>query len=253
MNKKRINTFIYENVKVYWRRQLLAIIFVGALVVLHIVFPYLTKVLLDEIIPAKDISTLLNFILIMFSVWLGSLIVGYVGEIIYGNTSLKVKSDIRRRMMKKMYKLPITFFYKNKPGEIVAQLISDLELVGSVIAEMLPIMVLGITQLVFTFLIMFLFSWKLALVPTVVFLFSFLFIAILNGFVEKRSRNEREAFGKLSGVVTNILENMKIIKIIYPINWLNNYFNRFQIEHIKQNKKLIRTLKLLGSLQNATG
>jgi ABC-type multidrug transport system fused ATPase/permease subunit len=98
---------------------------------------------------------------------------------------------------------------------------------------------------------MFAFNWKLTLLPLGFIVFSFLVIMLFNIMVEKRSKVEREKFGELAGVTSNIIDNMKLIRIAMPFAWVMNFFDRFQGDHVYAGKSFIKAIKIAGTLKTS--
>ncbi|WP_292599154.1 ABC transporter ATP-binding protein [Mesotoga sp. UBA6090] len=249
--KKTVRRFVFKLFKVYWKRELLAAVLVGVMVALAVVFPLLIRLLIDVVIPSGNMDLLVKYVLLVVGLWFGSLIFTYFGEVVFETTALMAKSDLRKQLLEKMFVLPFDFFHKNKTGELVSRLISDLELVGTVIAQVFPILLLGVVQISAILAIMFAFNWKLTLLPLGFIVFSFLVIMLFNIMVEKRSKVEREKFGELAGVTSNIIDNMKLIRIAMPFAWVMNFFDRFQGDHVYAGKRFIKAIKIAGTLKTS--
>jgi ABC-type multidrug transport system fused ATPase/permease subunit len=249
--KKIVRRFVFKLFKVYWKRELLAAVLVGVMIALAVVFPLLIRLLIDVVIPSGNMDLLVKYVLLVVGLWFGSLIFTYFGEVVFETTALMAKSDLRKQLLEKMFVLPFDFFHKNKTGELVSRLISDLELVGTVIAQVFPILLLGVVQISAILAIMFAFNWKLTLLPLGFIVFSFLVIMLFNIMVEKRSKVEREKFGELAGVTSNIIDNMKLIRIAMPFAWVMNFFDRFQGDHVYAGKRFIKAIKIAGTLKTS--
>lgn len=249
--KKIVRRFVFKLFKVYWKRELLAAVLVGVMIALAVVFPLLIRLLIDVVIPSDNMDLLVKYVLLVVGLWFGSLIFTYFGEVVFETTALMAKSDLRKQLLEKMFVLPFDYFHKNKTGELVSRLISDLELVGTVIAQVFPILLLGVVQISAILAIMFAFNWKLTLLPLGFIVFSFLVIMFFNIMVEKRSKVEREKFGELAGVTSNIIDNMKLIRIAMPFAWVMNFFDRFQGDHVYAGKRFIKAIKIAGTLKTS--
>lgn len=249
--KKLVRKFVFKMFKVYWKRELLAAVLVGVMITLAVVFPLLIRLLIDVVIPSGELSLLVQYVFLVAGLWLGSLVFNYIGEVVFETTALMAKSDLRRQLLRKMFGLPFEFFHKNKTGELVSRLISDLELVGTVIAQVFPILLLGVVQIAAIISIMLIFNWKLTLLPIGFIVFSFIVIMLFNLMVEKRSKAEREKFGELAGVTSNIIDNMKLIRIVRPFGWVIDFYDTFQDKYIHAGKRFIRAIKITGTLKNS--
>ena len=248
--KKSVKRFLRVLFKRYWRRQVVTSILVIIESGGGILIPLLFKQIIDKAIPSGDYRILLNYILGLMGLLLLATIFSYLGEVWFEFTAIKVKRDLQREIINKFMKVPFNYFMVNKVGEQVSKLISDIEQVGILASQFFPIMLLALTQIFGILAIMFFLNWKLALLPLTLMIISWFGIMILNTKAEKLSQKERKKFGILSDVILNILENIKALKIIYPLNWINKHFERFQDDYIQTKKAFTRVIKLVAVLGN---
>lgn len=99
--------------------------FAFLLSVFDLFFPAITGRLVDEYLPNQNIR--------MVVVWLGVLLVLYIGKAIanyivtyYGHIlGVKIQSDIRREVFDKLQTLPFAYYDGNKTGVIMSRIIND--------------------------------------------------------------------------------------------------------------------------------
>ncbi len=247
---KSVKRFLRTLFRRYWKRQIVTSILIiiesGGGVLIPIVF----KQIIDKAIPSGDYRILLNYILGLMGLVILATIFSYLGEVWFEFTAIKVKKDLQREIINKFLKVPFEYFMINKVGEQVSKLISDIEQVGILASQFFPIILLALTQIFGILAVMFFLNWKLALLPITLMVISWFGIMIVNAKAEKLSQKERKKFGILSDVILNILENIKFLKIIYPLNWINKHFENFQNDYIQTKKTFTRVIKLAAVLGN---
>lgn len=247
---KSVKRFLRTLFRGYWKRQVVTSILVIIESGGGILIPLVFKQIIDKAIPSGDYKILLNYILGLMGLLLLATIFSYLGEVWFEFTAIKVKKDLQREIINKFMRVPFKYFMTNKVGEQVSKLISDIEQVGILASQFFPIMFLALTQIFGILAIMFFLNWKLALLPIILMVISWFGIMIVNVKAEKLSQKERKKFGVLSDVILNILENIKILKIIHPLNWINKHFEKFQEDYIQTKKTFTRVIKLAAVLGN---
>ncbi|MBP7237420.1 MAG: ABC transporter ATP-binding protein, partial [Petrotogaceae bacterium] len=216
----------------------------------NIILPLLFQQIVDKSLPSGDMSSLMHYIMILVVVMVVALSTGYLGEILFEFTGLKVKKELNRRVIKKFLDVPYSFFIRNSSGELATHLISDIDNVTMMVSQILPITLLSLMQIAGILFIIFFMNWKLAFIPVILFFVFYMLVAVINKQAQKKSLTERTLFGKMGAVIINILENIKFIKVGKPYGWLNSYFESHQENYIKSKKKLVFVLKLVGTLGN---
>ena len=248
--KESVKRFVRMLFKRYWKRQIVTSILVVIEAGGSILIPLVFKQIIDKAIPSGDYRILLNYILGLMGLLLIATFFSYLGEVWFEFTAIYVKRDLQREIINKFIRSRFKYFMKNKAGEQVSKLISDIELVGTLASQFFPIMFLSLTQIFGILTVMFFLNWKLTFLPITLMVAFWFVIMFLNARSEKLSHEERRKFGTLSDVILNILENIKMLKIIYPLSWINRHFEKFQEDYIQTKKSFTKTIKLVAVLGN---
>jgi len=248
--KRVLNQFVRGLIGQYKYSQILTFFLISLQAAGNIVLPLLFQQIVDKSLPSGDMSSLMHYIMILVVVMVVALSTGYLGEILFEFTGLKVKKELNRRVIKKFLDVPYSFFIRNSSGELATHLISDIDNVTMMVSQILPITLLSLMQIAGILFIIFFMNWKLAFIPVILFFVFYMLVAVINKQAQKKSLTERTLFGKMGAVIINILENIKFIKVGKPYGWLNSYFESHQENYIKSKKKLVLVLKLVGTLGN---
>lgn len=248
--KRVLNQFVRGLIGQYKYSQILTFFLISLQAAGNIVLPLLFQQIVDKSLPSGDMSSLMHYIMILVVVMVVALSTGYLGEILFEFTGLKVKKELNRRVIKKFLDVPYSFFIRNSSGELATHLISDIDNVTMMVSQILPITLLSLMQIAGIIFVIFFMNWKLALIPVILFFVFYMLVAVINKQAQKKSLTERTLFGKMGAVIINILENIKFIKVGKPYGWLNSYFESHQENYIKSKKKLVFVLKLVGTLGN---
>lgn len=131
-------------------KRILFLLVLGSLVraLLELFFPYVVKLMLEEQLPLKDLSLLLKWSAGLLAMYLGNFAMQF-GIIYYGQVmSSAMERDMRRDLFKHLQKLSFTFYDKNKSGQLLSRLTSDLgETAGLAGNAPNDIIVCGLTML----------------------------------------------------------------------------------------------------------
>ena len=154
----------------FWKIEALALILSGLSMALGLVSPYLTKLIIDNAYPNKDLR--------LFIILAGSIaIVFIVGSLFKGLSSyfaryvrLRVSLGINKNVFKKIQNMGYGFFQNSSTGENLYKINYDIEQVTQLIADVLPQIVILIPKSIFILAIIFyvnpkMFVFALALTP----------------------------------------------------------------------------------------
>ena len=114
----------------YYRpyRHILILLVLGSLLraVLELFFPYVVKLMLEEQLPLKDLELLLKWSFGLLAMYLGNFAMQY-GIIYFAQVmSSAMERDMRRDLFRHLQKLSFGFYDKNKSGQLLSRLTSDL-------------------------------------------------------------------------------------------------------------------------------
>ncbi|MEL6988584.1 MAG: ABC transporter transmembrane domain-containing protein, partial [Bacteroidota bacterium] len=151
-----------------------------------------------------------GFILLILTIVQG--IVSYFRVRLFVYVSENSLADIRKAVYKKMISLPITFFEKNRVGELLSRMTSDVtqlqQLISITIAEFLRqilILIVGITYIIISFP-------KLALVMLTTFPVIMIGAIFFGRFIKKLSKARQKELAKTNVVVEETLQNISVVK-----------------------------------------
>lgn len=119
---------------------------------------------------------------------------------------------LRRQISNKLNKLPLRFFDRNKPGEILSRVTSDLDKVSETLQTGLLKLVVAIGTIIGSLSFMFYYSWILALI----FLAFMAIAVIITKIVAKKNlkcaSERQEAIARLTGIAEEYYTGRDIIK-----------------------------------------
>ena len=117
--------------------------FQGSIVLLCLLFvtvsslapPYIMKIIIDDVLLSKNLDWLLIAIAVLLSIILTSLILSFVSDYLYARISNCIVRDIRVELFKHLIHLPLGFHNRQKTGDLIFRLNSDVGVIQSVLTS----------------------------------------------------------------------------------------------------------------------
>lgn len=215
---------------------------------------YLVKPVLDEIFVKKDVAmlALLPFALVLL--YCGKAIGSYVQTFFMGYIGEDIVKIIRNQMLSKMLELDLYFFNKNRNGELLARITNDIGLVRNAVSTIVTDFIReGVTAIALIGVVLYQ-SPKLALVGLVLVPLAILPLSIIVKKLKKISRKAQEKNADITSRLSEIFNNVEVIKTSNGEELENARFQAENQEFFKINMKnfLINhldtpTMEILGA------
>jgi ATP-binding cassette subfamily B protein len=132
--------------------------------VLQLAPPYLTKIVIDDYIPAKDLSGLGGVAALFLLTLLGSFVLEYVQTWTMQMTGQRIMFDLRMQVYSQLQRLDLRFYDRNPVGRLMTRVTTDVD----VLNDLFTTGVVSIFGDVFTLIgimgVLIWMDWRLALV-----------------------------------------------------------------------------------------
>ena len=93
---------------------------------LSIVFPTITRKLVGETIPNKDIRMIIIFFAVLLIIWILKAILSYI-RVKWGHIlGVRMEADMRAMIFRHLQKLSFTYYDNTKTGHIMSRITNDL-------------------------------------------------------------------------------------------------------------------------------
>jgi ATP-binding cassette subfamily B protein len=203
-----------------------AAIFVSMLVegVFESAVRYSFKYLIDEAIVPKNYGLLL-FILSLLGV--GAIIfacISFLGDFLWARFGTVVINDMRRNLFNHVQTLSMEFFGRRTSGDILSCFLADAGTVEISLVTIVPNAVVGISNIVFSTVLLFSLDWRLATVSCIGVTGCF----ILPRFFFTKATNEsyrmQQKEGRISSFIQEDLISQPIVKMFGLEQRMSNHF-----------------------------
>jgi ABC-type bacteriocin/lantibiotic exporter with double-glycine peptidase domain len=220
---------------------------------IHIPTPLLTKYLIDSIVPAKDLTNLNYFALLLIGLVIAGKLVTYYQSRLVINYRNQVEEDIRYLLFQKIMKARIGFLEKQKTGYTESRISSDVNSVGSLFIETIVNLIINFLTFAVGIALCFYLNAQLAVISVIslpVFIISY------HTFSKKMNRLttiKQEKWAQLSGNTVEYITQSKIIKMFNKTKAIGSLYLSSLKDAIQSNKKLQLFNVVTGIVVGATG
>lgn len=214
---------------------------------LDLIFPKIIQIVIDEIIPKKDLITFYRISIGLIFMYLLRFVVSYC-QLYYGNIlGIKIETRMRKELFTHIQKLSFSYFDNNKTGIIMSKLVNDLSGISE-LANHGPIdLFIAIIRLVGAFILMINLNVKLTLV-----IFSVLPFMIYFSITQKWKM--KLAFGKTRKKIADInsraeesIGGIRIVKLFNNADYEIKKFEEKNQEFQEAKKETYKTTAIFFS------
>ena len=148
---------------------------------------------------------------------------------------------LREMMFEKLLKLPASFFDKTSSGDLMSRISHNVELLSSVAARSLIILIRDTLTIVGLLLWMFYLSWELTLFFIIAAPFIVILVSTLNKKFRRLTHDAQNSVGSIIHVVQEIINGSKIVKIFNGYKRESKRFNKTNFKNYESHMKLALT------------
>lgn len=235
---------------IIWPRRNL--VFIGLILIVlrslsGLVLPWQSKVLLDDVVPNKDMSQLYTLIAIVISAITVQALTSFLLTRILSVQAQYLISELRSQVQKKVLSLPIRFFDNTKSGALVSRIMTDVEGVRNLIGTGLVQLVGGsFTAIVSLVILIKLNAWMTLFVFVPLSIFGFIALKAFK-YIRPIFRTRGKINAEVTGRLTETLAGVRVIKAFNAEEQENVVFEK-GVERLYQNvKKSLTATALMTS------
>ncbi len=230
---------------IIWPRRNL--VFIGLFLIVirslaGLILPWQSKVLLDDVVPNKDLHQLYNLIGLVLGAILVQSVTSFLLTRILSVQAQYMISQLRAQVQKKVLSLPISFFDNTKSGALVSRIMSDVEGVRNLIGTGLVQMVGGTVTAAISLVLLIRISPSMTLFVLVpVTVFGYVALKAF-GYIRPVFRTRGKINAEVTGRLTESLAGVRVIKA----------FNAEDQEHVTFEKGVERLYENVKKSLTAT-
>ena len=220
-----------------------------------VVLPWIIKDLVDQVLSEKDaekltyiaLSVVVIFLFRGFFFYGQSYLISYVGQ--------RVVIDIRREVFKKIQRLSMAFYDKNKTGTIMSYVTNDVSALQSGLVDNIVEMITETVILIASIVAMIYLDWKLFLFSLCTFPVVIMFIDFFGKKIRASGSSIQGATADLTSILQEVVSSSRVIKSFvreaYEINRFeaqNMHNFRAQMKYVKLSATLTPTIEFVAAI-----
>lgn len=178
-------------------------------------FPYLTGSLIDTAQGKSTLPWLSNLThvgLALMAVLLVQSIFSFARVYFFAVVNENAMADLRRELYQKFMSLPMSFYDKNRSGDLFSRLTADVSVLQETFSTTLAELIRQVATLIFGVAILFATNPKLTLFMILTFPILIVFAIIFGKFIRNLSKNTQDALAKANIVVEETLQSIGTVK-----------------------------------------
>ncbi|MEC8958084.1 MAG: ABC transporter ATP-binding protein, partial [Nitrospinota bacterium] len=156
-------------IKPYTGLVVLAIGLLLTVSILNLAGPYLTKIVIDDHITARDMSGLDMIAVIYLTVLVCSFLFQFCQTYVMQYIGQKVMFDLRSKVFAHLHKMSFSYFDKNPIGKMITRVVNDVEVLNEMLTSGLIMVFSDLFTLFGIFFVMLYLDWKLTFMVCIVF------------------------------------------------------------------------------------
>lgn len=176
--------------------------------------PWLTKMLIDDGLIAKDYGTLVQVAVTMILVGILGTALSGINRYLHTKLSARILFSLRDDVYGHLQKLAPSFFAQRRIGDILSRLDGDVAQIQRFAVDSLFSAVSSIIGLIGAVVLMVTLSWQLSLIVALLIPIEVLWLRWMRRKVEVRTRRLRERSADLSSFLVETLPAMKFIQSV---------------------------------------
>ncbi|MEJ8553884.1 ABC transporter ATP-binding protein [Tepidibacter sp. Z1-5] len=179
---------------------------------MNLVFPVLTKKIIDDLLPSGNIQRIIYFGILLLTLYIVRAILQFIVDY-WGHTlGVRIEYDMRRKLFKHINKLSFSYFDNVKTGQIMSRLVNDLNQISELAHHGPEDLFIAFVTLAGSFCIMITLNVKMTLVIFSIMPIMLTFTIIKNRELKKSFRDLRVKIGEINAQAEDSISGIRVVK-----------------------------------------
>ena len=227
--------------KKYARLMCLGLFLSTVMAVLSIVNPYISGIIVDDVITAENYSLLPKLIICLLSVTLVSGALRFIYLIVFETASQGLLYDMRSKVYRKLLEEDFAFYNKKRTGDLMSRQTGDMEAIRHFVANVIYAVYQNVLLFIFALLMIFTVNVKLALCMLIVLPFTAFSTYKQSREVRPAFQRNRACFSSLNAFVQENVSGNRVVKAFAKEDYEKE---KFQVENDKVRDAQINASKV---------
>lgn len=235
---------ILKYIAKYWYAYVFAIACMVTAIVLDMLYPMITKSIVDDVIVGGKMELLQGLLFAIFIIGIGRAVGGYLKEFTFDSVSVKIASRLRKDLFSHIESLSMDYFDDTNTGELMARVKDDVDRIWNALGYVGMLIIEVVIHVSIVLYCMFTLNWKLAFIP----LAAMILIGCTAIYMERKLDKIYEAISEENAVLTTIAEeNLAGVRTVkafarekFEIRKFLSHNKRYYDLNMQQSKMLVR-------------
>lgn len=228
----------------YWYAYVFAIACMIAAIVLDMMYPMITRSIVDDVIVGGKMELLGGLLLTIFLIGIGRGIGGYCKELTFDCVSIKISAKLRKNLFAHIESLSMDYFDDTNTGELMARVKDDVDNIWNALGYVGMLMIEVVLHVSIVLYCMFTLDFKLAFIP----LLAMIIMGATAIFMERRLGRIYGSISEENAVLTTIAEeNLAGVRTVkafarekFEISKFLSHNKRYYDLNMQQSQMLVR-------------
>lgn len=208
--------------KPYWVHESVVFVLMILGTVSSLAFPYIMKIIIDDVFPNKDYELLIFILLLLLGITVGNIIISFCSNYLFAWIKNRVMLDIRSHLYDHLIQLPLSFYDRNKSGDIVYRMSSEVDRIQSFVTSSALSLVHSLLTLIGLTVALCWLNWQLFLVSIIVIPFLALNIRYFQPKIRDITERGRKKGSEVMSYLIERFESVQLIQVYNAYNYENN-------------------------------
>ena len=174
--------------------------------------PYMTKTLVDDVLPGGKKDGLLLCVLVLLATYLIQYGVGTIRAYYLRVTGDRIVADLRNDVYKKAQMLPMRFYDRTSTGSVINRISGDTSTIQAFVLRITQEVVVQFFLLIGIIVIMFAMNWQLTLLSLIPVPFVVMGSRVFGKKIRPFYRRIWRRWSAVSGILTDTIPGVRVIK-----------------------------------------
>ena len=205
--------------------------------VCDLIYPIITRNIMNEVVPNKDVRMLIVFAITLMAIFIAKAGLNYFMQYWGHVVGVRMQADMRRDVFTHLQKLPSTYFNNNKSGTIMSRILNDLMEISELAHHGPEDLLTSGMMLIGSFIILLKIN-----VPLTLIIFSLIPIIIWFSLAQRKKMNNafkdtRVKIGEVNATLENSIAGMRVTKSFCTENKELEKFNNINgvFKNVREN------------------
>ena len=208
--------------KPYWVHESIVFVLMILGTVSSLAFPYIMKIIIDDVFPNKDYELLIFILLLLLGITAGNIIISFCSNYLFAWIKNRVMLDIRSHLFDHLIQLPLSFYDRNKSGDIVYRMSNEVDRIQSFVTSSALSLVHSLLTLIGLTIALCWLNWQLFLVSIIVIPFLVLNIRYFQPKIKDITERGQKKGSEVMSYLIERFETVQLIQVYNAYNYENN-------------------------------